>query len=147
MVPYADRTFPTPSGKFQFMTAFDPGILPVKKAQYPYHLLSFMAHDCIGSEQTLSEHSDLPQIRMHPAEGEIKSLAHGDLVEVRSPVGAIRARLVLDPLQRRDTVAVQRSGWIKAGHGINRLTLDLSSKVGDGTPYNETCVDVFPVAS
>ena len=145
MVPYADKGFPTSSGKFHFMTEFDPQLLTVEDEIYPYHLISVVAHNYIGSELCLSEHSEFPLIRMHPAECEKKCLKDGDLVEVRSLVGRLKARLVLDPVQRRDMVVTQRGGWIKAGHGINQLTMDLPSKVGHGTPYHETRVNVFPV--
>ncbi len=144
MVPYADRTFPTPSGKFQFLTEFDAEKLTRKEEMYPYHLLSVVAQDYIGSELTLSDHSAWPQVRMHPAEGRQRCLKDGDVVAVRSSIGEIRAELVLDPLLRRDTVTMERGGWIKAGHGVNQLTHDLESKVGHGTPYNETRVTVLP---
>ena len=145
MVPYEACQFPTPTGKFRFMTEFDTRHMTPKEHPYPYHLLSVSSHETIGSERTLFNHSKLPEIRLHPAEGEKKGLKDGDTVEIYSVVGKIKAVLILDPLQRRDTVATHRGGWIKAGHGINQLTLDLTSKVGFGTAYYETRVDISAV--
>lgn len=142
MVPYADLKFPTRSGKFRFMTEFVPPEPSEDAKQFPYRLLSVIAHDYIGSELTLSAHSPLPEIRMNFLEAERKNLENGQTVRVISRIAEIRAKLICDPAQRRDVVVCPRGGWIKAGHGINQLTRDLVSKVGNGTPYFETRVTV-----
>jgi GMP synthase-like glutamine amidotransferase len=45
---------------------------------------------------------------------------------------------------RPDILIADRGGWTKAGHGLNRLTRDLASRVGNGTPFYETSVAVAP---
>ena len=40
MAPYLDKVFPTPSGKFEFMTKFDGDVLKNDDENYPYTLLS-----------------------------------------------------------------------------------------------------------
>jgi anaerobic selenocysteine-containing dehydrogenase len=145
MVPYADCKFPTPSGKFRFMNIFKPEILLRNIDEYPYRLISVVAHDYIGSERTLSDHEPMMSARVHPDEAAKKKLRDGQTVRVKSKVGELRARLTLDPAQRMDTVVCNRGGWIKAGHGVNLLTQDLASRVGNGTPYFETKVDLLPI--
>jgi anaerobic selenocysteine-containing dehydrogenase len=145
MVPYADCKFPTPSGKFRFMNIFKPEILLRNIDEYPYRLISVVAHDYIGSERTLSDHEPMMSVRVHPDEAAKKKLRDGQTVRVKSKVGELRARLTLDPAQRMDTVVCNRGGWIKAGHGVNLLTQDLASRVGNGTPYFETKVDLLPI--
>jgi anaerobic selenocysteine-containing dehydrogenase len=143
MVPYADKSFPTPSGKFQFMTEFDPGNLGLPDPAYPYRLLTIAPHGFICSERTLADHSPLPVVILAEEEARREGLKNGDDVVVESRTGSVRARLEVRPGQRRDILVAERGGWLKAGHGLNRLTLDISSTVGRGTPYYETSVRVL----
>jgi len=142
MVPYADGRFSTPSGKFRFMTDFSPKNLGGGNPDYPYRLLTIAPHGYICSERTMAEHDSLPVVTLATEEAVRLKLAHGDLVRVESCVGAIRARLELKEGQRPDILVADRGGWSKAGHALNRLTRDLSSVVGRGTPYYETSVRV-----
>ncbi|MBE0585471.1 MAG: molybdopterin oxidoreductase, partial [Desulfofustis sp.] len=68
----------------------------------------------------------------------------GMTVRLESRCGSITARLQTDDAMRRDCVVAERGGWAKAGHGLNRLTADLVSTVGDGTPYYDTSVRIVP---
>jgi anaerobic selenocysteine-containing dehydrogenase len=142
MVPYSDRKFPTPSGKFEFMTSFDPTDLKVPDDEYPYALLTVAPHKHLCSERTLAEHEPLPVVLLHPEEAALRSLKDWTPVLVESPVGRVKALLKTDPGMRRDCLVGERGGWIKAGHGLNKLTLDIVSKVGDGAPYYDTFVRV-----
>ncbi len=144
MVPYADKVFPTPSGKFQFMTEFDQARLPQADPAYPYSLLTVAPHGYICSERTLAEHGPLPEARLHPDEAASLGLVHGEPAMLESPVGSVKVMLRADQAMRRDCVVTERGGWNKAGHGINVVTLDMASTVGQGTPYYETTVAVRP---
>ena len=142
MVPYKDRKFPTASGKFEFMTSFNPSDLRDTAPDYPYTLLTIAPHKYICSERTMADHDSLPVARLHPREAAARNLEDGAVVWVKSPAGRLKARLRTDPGVRRDCVVSQRGGWLKAGHGWNRLTRDMPSKVGNGTPYYDTKVSV-----
>jgi len=141
MVAYADRIFPTPSGKFMFMTEFEP---PTKSGdtEFPYHLMTVMARDWIGSELTRPAKDELLVVRMNTQESLQLGFNDGDTVRIVSSVGELPARLKLEDKQRRDIVVCARGGWIKDGRGVNVLTRDLVSKVGNGTPYLETMVNI-----
>jgi anaerobic selenocysteine-containing dehydrogenase len=143
MVPYADKSFPTPSGKFQFMTEFEPGALGRTDPAYPYRLLTIAPHGFICSERTMADHSPLPVVILAEEEARRGGLKDGDEVVVESRTGSVRARLEIRAGQRRDILVAERGGWLKAGHGLNRLTRDISSTVGRGTPYYETRVRVL----
>jgi len=145
MVPYADKTFPTESGKFQFMTEFDPMEQIVSDRRYPYKLLTIAPHSFICSERTMAEHSALPSVTMHAQEAERNGVQDGMVVSVSSSVGEVRARLKVDASMRRDVVIAERGGWAKAGHGLNQLTRDIPSLVGQGTPFYDTSVAIGPV--
>jgi len=145
MVPYADKTFSTPSGKYRFMTEFDPAPLLAADAAYPYRLLTIAPHGYICSERTMAEHPALSEVFLAREEAARLGLAAGDAVTVRSRVGSIVATLGTREDQRPDVLVAERGGWLKAGHGLNTLTRDLASRVGNGTPYYETCVAVEPL--
>ncbi len=145
MVPYAGRVFPTPSGKFRCMQEFEPPAGRQHDKEFPYHLMSVMARDWIGSESTLSEQSELLTVRLNSQEGSKLGLDDGDTVRIVSRAGEMKARLKLDDTQRRDIAVCPRGGWIKSGRGVNVLTRDLVSKLGNGTPYFETKVNIIPV--
>lgn len=143
MVPYEDRNFPTMSGKFEFMTSFDSECLSNTDPGYPYKLLTVAPHGFILSERTLAEHEPLPVVRLHPEEAASLQVREGMTIFVESSHGRIKALLLTDPAMRRDCLVAERGGWIKAGHGLNRLTIDMASTVGEGTPYYETSVRVM----
>ncbi|MEJ2041285.1 MAG: molybdopterin-dependent oxidoreductase, partial [Desulfosarcinaceae bacterium] len=142
MAPYTDGMFPTASGKFEFLASFDPSDLKEAGPDYPYRLLTIAPHRYICSERTMEDHEPFPVVRMHPGEAETRGMENGALVVVKSPQGQLEAILRTDDGVRRDCLVARRGGWIKAGHGWNRLTKDMASKVGDGTPYYETAVAV-----
>ncbi len=140
MAPYLDKKFPTKSGGFEFMTEFNPAGLNPDDPAYPYNLLTVAAHGHICSELTLAEHAPLPEATVHPSEAEKLGGADGDPVMMESRTGAVKCLLRTDIHMRKDCIVVERGGWIKAGHGLNRLTPDMVSTVGDGTPYYSTRV-------
>ncbi|BCS89842.1 molybdopterin-containing oxidoreductase family protein [Pseudodesulfovibrio sediminis] len=146
MVPYADKVFPTETGKFQFMTEFNPLEGASTDERYPYRLLTVAPHGYICSERTMAEHEPLPVIQLNAQEAEVRGVRDGEPVLVSSPVGQVRAMLKVDTGLRRDVALAERGGWIKAGHGLNQLTRDVSSKIGQGTPFYETLVTVEPCA-
>ena len=145
MAPYLDKKFPTESGKFEFMTEFNPARLKHKDPSYPYTLLTVASHRYLCSELTLAEHTPLPEITVHPAEAEKAGLKDGSHVLIKSRAGSVKCVLRTDMNMRRDCIVAERGGWIKAGHGLNMLAPDMISTVGDGTPYYGTEVRLSPV--
>lgn len=144
MVPYAEKVFPTPSGKFQFMTSFDPGEIAGTDPDYPYRFLTIAPHGYICSERNMAGHAPLPEALMAEEEVRRRGFHDGMHALLESPAGRARAILRSVKGQRSDVIVAERGGWIKAGHGLNLLTRDLASKVGDGTAYYETAISVSP---
>lgn len=144
MVPYTDGVFPTESGRFQFLTEFDPNLLEDANADYPYKLLTIAPHSHICSERTMADHDPLPTVVFNAAEATKKGIRDGQHVIVRSEYGQLMALLRVDETMRNDVLVTERGGWNKAGHGFNLLTKDIPSVVGQGTPFYETRVTVEP---
>lgn len=132
MAPYTDRRFPTHTGNFRFLTEF--GLRePAKDGGY--HFLTTGGPRQICSERTLDSHTPLPVVRVHPEEAARLGLADGDEAMLGNDKAELRVALKLDAGLRRDTLAAERGGWLKAGHGVNLLTTDEESDLGRGTPY------------
>nr|WP_320010020.1 molybdopterin-dependent oxidoreductase [uncultured Desulfobulbus sp.] len=146
MTPYADKNFPTPSGKFEFMTEFNADVFPPRDAEFPYTLLTLAGFDHICSERSLGEHAELPEILLQTTEANRLGLKDGDRVRLASVVGSMQVRVRTDDSLRADCVVAERGGWLKAGHGFNQITPDISSTIGQGTPFYETRVSIEPVA-
>ncbi|SMP65360.1 Anaerobic selenocysteine-containing dehydrogenase [Desulfonatronum zhilinae] len=144
MVPYADRRFPTPSGKFHFLEHLDDPDPSPETPEFPYTLLTVAPHDAICSERTLADHEPLPVVVLSTRQAARLGLEQGRLVKVFSAHGAVKARLSVAPGMREDILVAERGGWAKGGHGLNRLTRDMASRVGDGCPYYETRVAIAP---
>ncbi|TVQ98562.1 MAG: molybdopterin oxidoreductase [Desulfovibrionales bacterium] len=144
MVPYVDRRFPTPSGKFRFLERLDNPDPSLESPEYPYALLTVAPHDAICSERTLADHEPLPRVVLSALQTAALGLSENQLVRVFSPYGAVKARLSVDPTMREDVLLAERGGWAKGGHGLNRLTRDMESQVGEGCPYYETRVAIAP---
>jgi len=145
MAPYLDKNFPTPSGKFEFMNDFAPEKLQSGNAKFPYSLLTIAGFDHICSERSLGEHAQLAEVLVQTTEARRLGLHDGERVRLISEVGSIEVILRTDENLRTDCVVAERGGWIKAGHGFNQITHDISSTIGQGTPFYETRVTLEPV--
>lgn len=140
MVPFADRVFPTDSGRFRFLT--DMGLDEPAPPDGRFRLLTTGAAGRLCSERTLEGHEPLPIVRVNPREAARLGLADGCEAVLGNELAELLARVRLDPGLRPDTLAAERGGWLKAGHGLNRLARDEESELGRGAPYYETRVSL-----
>lgn len=142
-VPYADKIFPTPTGKFQLMSKIE---LPTGRDQeYQYQLMSIAPREWLCSEVTLSEQKELLPMKINSEEGIKLGLKEGEKCIVENQFGIVHCIAKFDKEQRKDLVVISRGGWGQAKRNVNELTRPLVSKVGDGTPYYETRVNVRKV--
>ncbi|MDR1777200.1 MAG: molybdopterin-dependent oxidoreductase [Desulfovibrio sp.] len=144
MVPYANGLFPTPSGKFRCLEDIDPTHL-LPKADLPYTLMTIASHDHICSERTYTEHTSLPLCFLAESEARRQGLADGEPALLSNQNGEAAVRICAKSGQRPDIIVVERGGWLKAGHGLNRFTPSRGSRVGNGTPYYDTHVSLQPL--
>lgn len=142
MVPWADKRFATPSGRFQLLTEVGSCSDCRHDARYPYHLLSVGTAGHLCSERVPGDHGGPLEVTMAGEEAARLGIADGGPARLVSALGGLVVTVRHDPKARRDVVACARGGWRKAGQGINALIPDLVSAVGQGTPYYEARVDV-----
>jgi anaerobic selenocysteine-containing dehydrogenase len=133
-VPFQERSFPTPSGRFRFVTEI---VRPPEddRQAYPYILISSHPHTRSHSQLTGSEAAAPPEVRLSPAVGKRHSLADGDAVLVESPHGALPCRAVITDTLGPETVLIYEGWWDSLGGSVNRLTSDQLSDMGESATY------------
>jgi len=133
-VAFRDRKFPTPSGKFEFITKFHAE----RQGKLPYHLLTVLGHKWINSLILEDEHPEIPEVIIHPDLARKKGISEKSRVQVTTAVGELIGEARLSDSVREDTIAISQGTWIKKGGGANRLTEDLISTFGNMAAYYST---------
>jgi len=133
-VPFKERSFPTPSGRFRFVTDI---VRPPEddRQAYPYTLISSHPHARTHSQLTGSEEPTPPEVRMAAAVGKRHGLADGDTVVVESLHGSLTCRAVITDTLGPETVLIYEGWWDSLGGSVNRLTSDELSDMGESATY------------
>ena len=147
---YERRGFPTPSGRVEIwsetfrthghpaLPVFEPPTIgpaarPDLAARYPLVLTTAKPHMfCHGQHRNLPRLRKLqphPKVEMHPDTAAARAIAEGDWVEIRTPVGRLRARATLKAALAPDVVAAQHGWW----QACRELDLPGYPVHGDGT--------------
>ena len=66
----------------------------------------------------------------------------GEVVFLESALGRLRARLKLDPSQRRDVVIVPKGGHFDSGTSANALIRARTTDAGEGAAYQDCRVRI-----
>jgi anaerobic selenocysteine-containing dehydrogenase len=136
-IPFAERRFGTPSGKFEFITAFSS--LPTVM-DGSFHLVATKTRRMINS-QILPE--DLPQepvVRINPTVLSERGFADGDRAWIVSKVGKVKARLTADEKVRRDVVLFNPALWQGDPCGVNQLREAFLTDLGNSAAMHQTRV-------
>ncbi|WP_437310733.1 molybdopterin-containing oxidoreductase family protein [Sorangium sp. So ce388] len=142
-VLFADRKFPTPSGRVNLITEApaereDPGA-----DGFPLLLMA------LSTEKSQCSQWARPQrgpavVTVHPdAAG---GVADGELCRIASRVGAMTVRLRHDPAQRRDVALIPKGGHLRDGRCANALIRARTTDIGEGGALYEERVRVEPLA-
>ncbi len=132
-VPFEDRRFMTPSGKFEFVDTPPPA--PDRDGAYPYWLISSHPRNRIHSQVARPTEARRPDVHISKATAEVCGLAAGDSAVVRTRNGALVCNVVVTDIVRDDTVLVYEGSWDKLGGSVNRLTPDALSDGGASATY------------
>jgi anaerobic selenocysteine-containing dehydrogenase len=157
--PFADRRFPTPSGKVELYSQAlaDEGIDPLPgrfrgdddriQDASPRHdplkaltLVTGAAHHFVSSslanQAGLLRGAGTPFVEIHPADATERGIADGDTVVVGNDRGSCRLRAVVTDAVRQGVLVSPKGRWSKlnAGHNINWTTSDsLADMAGQST--------------
>jgi anaerobic selenocysteine-containing dehydrogenase len=138
MVAFADRVFPTKSGKFEF-------VREVRNPQrnlpgYPLTLVTNFSKKWLLSQMLEKDHPAVPFIRIGLETAKQFGVTPNETVRIRSPVGQLEVKAIVDQNVGRGMVIMPVGTWIKRGGGANVLTEDIISNFGQMAAYGETRV-------
>lgn len=138
-VLFEGNRFPNPSGKMRLLTEAPPP--PEEEPGYPLWLFS-NSTERSQSSQWAGPPPAVLEATCHP--DAVPGLADGADVVIESAIGAVRGRLKLDPLQRRDVVIVPKGGHYDAGTSANVLVKARLTDAGEGAAYLDCRVRIRP---
>lgn len=137
-VPFADRKFPTPTGRFRFVVYVAEPAPETQK--HPFHLISSHPHERNHSQLAAEEEERLPVVRVAPAAAAKLGVGEGDEVIVETHNGSLHCEVEVSDALREDTVLIYEGWWDRLGGSVNRLTGDELSDMGENaTFYDARC--------
>jgi len=139
-VPFADRRFRTPSGRFEFLGEFTPGAPPPEGL----HLVATKTLRMVNSQILPEDLPATPTVAVHPATAARLGLADGQRVRVGSAVGGVEARLAADAAVRPDVVLFNPALWQGDLSGVNQLRETRLTDLGESAAMHATVVTVRP---
>lgn len=164
-----EHGFFTPSGKLEFFshTLADRGLDPLPAhvatseglrnpemtARYPLHLITppshFFLNSSCGGGTYHKKQQKRPTVKITAEDAELRGIKNGDVVRIYNDRGeCFTYAEVTDAVQSR--VIVAEAGWwasnMPGGKGVNQLTTDQLTDLGDGAAFH-TCLVELEVAS
>jgi anaerobic selenocysteine-containing dehydrogenase len=141
-VLFAERKFPTPSGKVNLIREIDPEP-PRPTAERPLLLMALSTAKSQGSQWPSRRQQGPPIVRVHPAVA--NGLLDGDRARLESDVASLEVVVALDDRQRRDVALMDKGGWYRRGRSANALIRGRSTDAGGGAVYYDTPVRLLPI--
>lgn len=138
---FADRSFPTPTGKVNLIHEVDPRP-PRRSKKRPLFLMALSTAKAQCSQWPSREQHGPPAVTLHPdAAG---GLEEGQTATLDSRVGRLEVRIALDERQRRDVALMDKGGWLHRARCANVLVPARTTDAGGGAVYYDTPVRLLP---
>lgn len=163
-VPWQERAFDTPSGRFEFYsqkalslglppvaTYREPAESPVSRpdlaAIFPLHFITSHHRDFLHSQfYNLVPEGDCGDIvHINSKNALQRGIVEGQRVKVLSPRGEMTGTASITDSVRQDVVVVYSGRWHGPGGGVNSLTAQQVPDMGLGTPYYDCLCQVEPM--
>ncbi|MCK6458548.1 MAG: molybdopterin-dependent oxidoreductase [Planctomycetes bacterium] len=161
-VPFADRRFPTPSGRVEIRSTaaeiswrVDPLPLyvpsreseqndPERFKRYPLHLVTPKTRDRHCSQLVQPGDPSPPApLLLHPADARARGIATGNLVRVFNDRGEASLKALVDDAVRQGVVMLPQGRWIsRDGLSANVFTHDDATDMGHGAVFFDCLVQV-----
>lgn len=162
-VAFADRVFPTPSGKVELLSAeaaerwgadsLPRAQLPSESAarsdarpEYPLQLLTpntkNRIHSQFGNLDLVKIHDPRPELQIHPDDAAVRKLDFGDLARVRNGRGEMTLTVRIDAGIRRGCVSITNGWWGEQGGLINLLSKGRETDIAYGAAFHDNVVEV-----
>ena len=143
-VLFADRRFPTESGKMNLIQNFDPAPTPTT-AERPLLLMALSTAKFQASQATRAQQEGRAVCTVHPEAA--AGFAEGDIARLESAVTEIEVVLEFDARQRRDVALMAKGGWWSKGRSANALVRASTTDAGGGACYYDEPVRLLPVGN
>jgi anaerobic selenocysteine-containing dehydrogenase len=163
-VAFADRVFPTPSGRIELESADAAGRWGVDSLPdfresaeslrsevadlraYPLHLLTPNTKNRIHSQfnnlAMIRALGDRAILDLHPDDAAERGIADGDPVRVFNARGSLRLAARLDNGLKRGCVCVTNGWWFSEGGTVNLLSAGRETDMGHGAAFHDNRVEV-----
>jgi anaerobic selenocysteine-containing dehydrogenase len=163
-VAFADRRFPTPSGRIELLSAEAiarwqvdplPGYAePVEtvtpdghdSARFPFVLLTPNSknriHSQFGHLPSLRAIDPAPLLHIHPEDAAERGIGDGTRVRVFNDRGELTLAARLDYGLRLGCLVVHNGWWIADGGAVNLLSAARETDMGHGAAFHENVVNV-----
>jgi anaerobic selenocysteine-containing dehydrogenase len=156
-LPFARGGFRTPSGKFEF-GAEDLGYTapvesrlgdPSLRSQFPFELISSKNDDSMNSTfgHRPGVDSQTSVVEMHPGDAKAREITHGDPVRVYNTRGECFFKVHVTDSVPPGVLRCPTMRWNKVskdGHGVNSLTSDRLTDLGNGPTFYNCLVAIEP---
>jgi anaerobic selenocysteine-containing dehydrogenase len=136
-VLFADRRFPTPTGKVNLIHDVDPRP-PRPTRKRPLLLMALSTRKAQAAQWPSREQNGPPVVTVHPEAA--AGLKEGRTATLESEVGRLEVRVALDERQRRDVVLMDKGGWLHRDRCANVLVPARVTDAGGGAVYYDTPV-------
>ena len=164
-VAFADRVFPTPSGKIELWSeeagrrwGVDPlprCVLPGESAARPDHdpaiplqLLTpntkNRIHSQFGNLELIRTREEGPELQLHPDDASVRGIVPGGPVRVFNRRGEFTVSARIDAGIRRGCVAVPNGWWGEEGGPVNLTSMGRETDMAHGAAFHDNLVQVAP---
>ncbi len=160
-IPFADRRFPTPSGKVELWSPearsrWGVDELPVwrepqesqaapEAEQYPLVLLTpntkNRIHSQFGFLDAIRPMEPEPRLSLSPKDAGLRNLRTGDRARVFNGRGELTLRVLVDAGLKPGVVSVPNGFWLREG-AVNQLSLGRETDMGFGAAFHDNLVQV-----
>ena len=137
---FADRKFPTPTGRVQLLKGPFPDP-PRPTAERPLFLTALSTSDSQAAQWTGGEPPAYLPATVHPASA--AGFEHEEIVRIESEWGSMRVQLLHDTNQRTDILLVPKGGWLSRGSCANALIRGQETDAGGCAIYYDTPVRIL----
>jgi len=143
-VIFADRKFPTPDGRFHFVE--EVSLAPeTSDPEFPLTLGSFSTPEAQSSQWSRPIAGRPLPVRCHPSAAPWAEA--GETVRLRSRLGTMEVRLVLDDAVHPSLVCIPKGGWLVHGQAANSLLRATTTDIGLGAAYYDEPVRLEPLSA
>lgn len=147
-VLFADRKFPTATGRVQLVGGLDASgaarATPTAPG-YPLLLTAVATRKAQASQMRAAEQEGPADCTVHPDAARAAGVAAGDLARLESELGGLDVRVRVDPRQRPDVALMDKGGWYRRGRCANALVRAKATDAGGGACYYDTPVRLRPL--